>query len=315
MLNLLFVLLLVSPPAESDSARVRFVFQPAELLLMVRDDSTCIRRIVRNEVLSFEAGPIRLRFIHPLHFDRVLDLSLAAGQDTTIRVSFRGAATGAYAGYSSWYVLRNGGRNLYVDTDDETEIWLDGTRIGTGHVWTTVPLDSVPRSITLVHKRYRERRETISFDVARSHHIKTYLLPDRRVTLGWSIVPGAAQFYEDDVLKGTVFAMLAAAGYMSARYHDARYLRKNAWYLDLRDQYRNAGEADAERLGDQTARIRSQAADLGLIRDLSYGLALTSWVLSAVDAVIPHPIGYRQVRVRPNPYALPDKGATVTVSF
>jgi len=91
-------------------------------------------------------------------------------------------------------------------------------------------------------------------------------------------------------------------GILSGMYLTDRYKRKNNEYLLTRELYRNAGEAEAEALGNKTEKLHSQAKTVGLFRDVSYGAAAVMYVGSMVDALIPHPIGYRNIRIRPNPY-------------
>jgi hypothetical protein len=279
-----------------------------QALLMVDEDTTTVRRIAAGDTLRFSEGAYRFRIIHPSYLDRVVDARLSAGQDTVIRISFPGQATGEFASFTSWHPLKNR-NNLYVETDDETEIWLDGEKLGTGHIWYDMPVDSLPHVLRLVHKSYHVTNHEFSFHPRRSMHVVDYLLPDRRVSHVLSLLPGGTQFYERDTRKGAVFAGVVTVGVLSGRFLTDRYQRKNNEYLLMRQRYQNAGEVEAEALGNKTDKLRSQASTMGLLRDVSYGAAAVMYVSSLVDALVPHPMGYRNVRIRPNPYP------TVTVSF
>lgn len=305
LLALLLFALQLQPP---DSARVRFQLRVPQAMLMVDERAETVRRISSADTLTFAAGSYRLRIIHPTFLDRVMDVDLAAAQDTVIRFTFPGQATGEFAGFTSWYPLQNG-HNLYVDTDDETEIWLDGVKLGSGHVWHNMPVDSLPHVLRLVHKDFRTTDHPFSFHPRRSMHVVDYLLPDRRLSQALSVLPGGTQFYERDTRKGAVFAGVVLGGILSGRYLTDRYQRKNNEYLVMRGRYRNAGEAEAEALGNRTDKLHSQAKIVGLMRDVSYGTAAVMYVGSFLDALVPHPMGYRNVRIRPNPYP------TVMVSF
>ncbi len=302
---LLFISMLLQP---QDSASVRFQLRVPQAMLMVDEDTASVRRITSRDTLTFRTGSYRFRIIHPSYLDRVLDVDLSAVQDTVIRIGFPGQTIGEYAGFTSWYPLRNG-HNVYVETDDETEIWLDGESLGVGHVWYNLPIDSLSHTLRLVHKDFRVTEHPFTFHPRRSMHVVDYLLPDRRVSQALSLLPGGTQFYERDKRKGAVFAGVVTGGILSGMYLTDRYKRKNNEYLFTRERYRNAGEAEAEALGNKTDNLRSQAAILGLLRDVSFGAAAVMYVGSVVDALIPHPMGYRNVRIRPNPYP------TVTVSF
>ncbi len=275
---------------------------------MVDEDLASVRRITSADTLTVEAGRYRFRIYHPTYLDRVVDVDLTATQDTMIRITFPGQATGDFAGFTSWHPLRNG-HNLYVDTDDETDIWLDGEKLGAGHIWYNMPIDSMPHVLRLVHKDYRMTEHPFTFHPRRSLHVVDYLLPDRRVSQALSLLPGGTQFYERDTRKGAVFAGVVTGGILSGMYLTDRYKRKNNEYLLMRERYRNAGEADAEALGNRTEKLHSQAKTVGLVRDVSYGTAAVMYVGSLVDALIPHPMGYRNIRIRPNPYP------SVMVSF
>ncbi len=169
---------------------------------------------------------------------------------------------------------------------------------------------------TLTPRRISASPSNNTFDVT-----YLYIQPHRGTVYRYSALPGAAQFYKQQPIKGAAFSTLTAGSLGFFIYTSVEYSKSYREYRNLHKVYMGIRDhRNAYLVGEDVERAYSRSRDLAIKRNYAL-VALTSlYVLNLIDAFIPPRTGYRSERVEFNPYletdgVLVSPGVRISASF
>lgn len=185
--------------------------------------------------------------------------------------------------------------NLAVHTDPDAEIRIGEEMVGVG----IAHLELAPgvHRVTTVdpNGRARSRRITVTDD--RMVLAELYLRPHLPTYRAFALVPGGAQFYRGQPVRGGIAAaVVAGLSFAAVRAEtDVRGLTADFDWVSLR--YRSAlSETTAWELGNRADALHE---DIGLAkhrRNVLVGAAVGAYVVQVVDALRRPPGGFRSPR-------------------
>lgn len=296
----------------ADSSWVRFETKPAEVILVLGEDLSRPIAVTSGDSLLLPVGTHAYRFTHPSFGDSHGELELAPGETVTLIIDLRFNRIPIPNTKSTWFVLRSQA-NLFVETDDDTKIFLNGEQIGQGTASLLLPYGGPELTLEL---RWGPLRHTLPVDLQthRSAYVKHHLAPHRVTYWFLSPFPGMTQLHEGRWITSAALltASLASAAVLARS--DMIYRDRRETYREIRADYRAATTFDkAEELGIQmdAAFVRYDRA--AQWRNASILLLGAAYGIHWVDVAIPPKYGFRRVTVRPNPYQM--VGADIRLGF
>ena len=196
-----------------------------------------------------------------------------------------------YLAESSYPVLRSG-TNLLVITDRDSRIQVDGEPQGTGRARLRVSAGT--HRIETVHPEAgrTERIVTVQTDPPRLTRPVMYNKPSWRAVQYRSAVPGLAQLYKENTVKG--LSLLAGFVVTSAvaTQQSLVFSNQDQEYEEARREYENAStEEEALRLGNKTERLYENARGAYWRRNALLGAAAGIYLYSVFDAWLNQPEG------------------------
>lgn len=248
--------------------------------------------IANGDSIALPAGRRRITLSTETTVDRTFYRNVEVGQTTVLEVGLvRERNREVYLRRSSYPVLRSG-INLVVVTDPDSEIIVDDVSRGQG----IVKLE-MNEALHLIQARHseagqRERRVTVQMHPPRLTWVEMYNKPSRKEVRRRSLVPGRAQFYKRQTLKGFVLASGFALTMIGGTYQHISFLIHNREYEQLRDEYYKATEeVEALRLGNQTEHHFNAARDAARWRNVLVAVAVGTYLYSLFDGVLNRPPG------------------------
>ncbi len=300
---LLFFLALIQPP---DMTRARITLVHVDgiepLLMMLDEDPTTLRSISARETIDVAIGYTMVRVMHPEYADMVFGIEAQQGDTAEVRYPVIRLFEPFDPQKSGWFGIRNQA-NLYVETEDDTRIFLNGAELIRGPSWYDLPLDKGPYRLEMRHPMGGERTWILNYDTYRNFRVVRYFRPDRTISLLWSPLPGISQLYEQERVKGTALIGLNIGLLLWWNHTRIAHNRADASYQEAVRDYNLAVEV----VVDDFAILMEQAhANLVTAydrrRSATYALG-AAYALHLIDAWWPSRKGYRKVRLLPDPYA------------
>ncbi len=272
-----------------------------------------------GDTLKLPTGRHHIRFVKRNHADQTMMTDIQPGRITTWRIPVLRLSTQEQLETLSSYPRIYWGSPVMLVTEPDAMLLVDGVDLGTSHMGVE---PGGTRSYSARFHGKTHKPLFIGTDPNRPfvvHHLA--FRPDRLKSYAWSALPGAAQFYKDQFMKGAVIVGLSAMGTAAAltfnHQADLSYDRYERTYR----QYLIATTIeDAFRLGNNADLQLTRSQDMARYRNHAIAAIAFVYVLNIVDAFIPPNTGFRDADAWFNPYLitdddLPRPGVTVSVKF
>jgi len=182
--------------------------------------------------LKLETGTNYLTLIKPYHFDFNVNTDITADSTQTLDVNLRKFRDNERNKYSSSYPRLAWGGRVMVQSDSDTELFINGESAGLGMVVLNEP-DSYEISGKsfdgTTFRRTLEVTDDPEFEI-----IDFYYRPDRRRAIEFSFIPGASQIYKRQRLKAGLFIGLTTTTIALA-------LNERRKFIDADNRYAETG--------------------------------------------------------------------------
>lgn len=265
----------------------------ADSLYVVVDDNFDSPRYIRNrDNITLPEGKQRLTLATKNTRDFSTTMTVESGEIDTLRVQLaRESDRSTYLRHSSYPVLHRG-VNVAVETDYDTEVYIDGTYYGEGYVEANIPAGRY--LVEAVHPEAGKsaHRLVISGDMPRLSEIDAHVKPSRTRVKYSSFMPGVAQLYKNENWKGLGLMSSFVAFTTGALQQHTTFRNTQTEYDTIRDQYEGAStERRALQLGNEAEHLYDRAQTIRWRRNIFIGAAVGVYLYSLFDGRIHTPDG------------------------
>lgn len=295
---LLLALVATGAAAAQPVSYVRFDAVPDSFLVVVDGVWDAPRTLGRGDSLALPAGPHALVVAARYRVDVERRVEVEPGRTAEVAV-WTGGGRVDYATYiaGSSYPVLVSGYNVRVFTDEGSTIYVDGEARGTREARFALPPGRHYVEVRHAHAGRAGHAVVVLDGPPRLQSVDLFAKPARWVARALTVVPGAAQWYKNERVKGA--GLLTVGGLLvgSALWSHARQQRAARDYALAHDAYAAARtEREALRLGDAMAHHHEEAHSAHRLRlALSTAYAgLTA--LNVFDALRAPKGGYRSGR-------------------
>ena len=187
------------------------------------------------------------------------------------------------------------GKNFLFRSDDKTNIFLNDSLLGVG----AVAFNSNKKRVRLKFKLDgKTRYRSFVNDPATVTVKRFYMRPVKETAVAYSFIPGLAQLYKRDRMKGMAFASVFGILTLSTSYEIAQHRKQvndfnriKAKYLETRVQ------TEALELGNELEKLSSRIDKTITRQRLYLSGAVLIYTTNVLDGILKKPkLGYRKER-------------------
>lgn len=289
---------------------------PDSFYLVIEQDFEAIRYYAKTDTVSVPAGDRHLTIIEADSKDAVIRVNLIPGDTLKQAVSLSPLRNPKERIRHSANPVIDHDANLYIITDSDTHIYLDGERASLGEL-VTMSLDSTI-VVEARHSELGSRRKRVSPRPDRMAVLELFHRPDRSTAMKMSLLPGGGHLYKRQSVRAVAAAglIVGTLGYGIKLAVDAHGLNKEYKLLSLQ-YYGTPNELIAVELGDETMHMYNRARDVSTRRNVVLGTAAGLYILSIIDAAIAPRGGFRPTNEKQIDWSVGPtiNGVTLNVTF
>ena len=192
--------------------------------------------------------------------------------------------------------------NLIIETDRETEVWIEGKEYGKEFIVQDLP-GGVYR-VRFEHSSGRSHTELVNLQKHRLTHFNYFFLPSKKVSRTHSFVPGLAQIHKRQYIKaGAILAMTGIAIGVGISNNTKANTKIDEFYdvKEVYDRVRN-NESKGLTYGNMLTELDATIHDFNRKRNTFYAIAGAIYMLNILDGLLREPkSGYRKTDIL-NPF-------------
>ncbi|WP_421775241.1 DUF5683 domain-containing protein [Gracilimonas sp.] len=261
----------------------------------IRNNFTQKRRqvikIANGDSISIRPGNRLIEISHPKSEEWRTTKKIGTGKTTTIHHNFKLTETSFKTLTNNFAIIPYYQSNLFIVTDNDSEIYVDDIFIGTG----AAMLNRKTGPAKVVIKNPYRGADTYTPKITNLPNedgvvINAYTKPDRLLNRIIGVVPGASQLYKHQKLKSAIIGggFLIFGGLALQR--NNLYHEKLSEFKNLRNAYNNAtDEQTAFELGNELDKIHNIVTKRDNERYIFFTLTSLLYAFNIYDALFDSP--------------------------
>ncbi len=184
--------------------------------------------------------------------------------------------------------------NLLVETDRETEIWIEGKFLGKGVAKATLPGGTY--QVQFKDKGGQSQSKLVTVESHRLNYVTFFFLPSRKLSRIGSVLPAFAQFHKKQYIKAGAIVLLTGLSVTAGIINNSRAKGKIEDFNETEDFYNRIknNEDLGIAYGERLETINYQIQTYHKRRNLFYTFTGVLYVLNILDAIITPKSGFRR---------------------
>lgn len=257
-------------------------------------------QVFYKDTLSLPVGQTRLTIFQKNFKDSRLVVSIKPDTILTYNTTAFPLSNPAKLGHLSSYPLYYWQASNIILTDDDTQIFVNGTDLGS----RAGMIRSERQKITLTGIAYNGEEFSKSFKTSNKFNVLDfYYRPEKSTLRRASVIPGAAQIYKREYVKAGVFITTVTGLAATSLILNKQYSNEHQKFKELDYAYHHShAPIQAFELAQKASDQLELAKKKARIRNYFIAGLSAAYLINIIDSFLKPKIGYRSNKVNFNPY-------------
>lgn len=236
--------------AQNQSGYLKFEFNADSAYVIPGNDIYTAEKIASGDSIQLNSGTRLIKLFTPFHKSKTLFVPVYADSTATLTYTFKESRVNPETISGNIAARYYYDANVMVLTDDDSDIYFNGSYKGTG--FAAFNSKEEIGQIEIQNPDFGDHNRRLIISERQINYVVNYTRPNANFARIYSIFPGGSQAYKKQYLKAAAFGVSTVSLFTFAGLKSSEYKKERQVFYEYREDYDNATtEQDALRLGDQ----------------------------------------------------------------